>query len=86
MQDYAKIMNIEQCRQRFLSMKILSQWCGQSKKNIRVSEKQKSIKSQIQSHLESQKQFQGKLRNRSREDHSEMTECQKRKYLLQIIK
>ncbi|CAL1676299.1 unnamed protein product [Lasius platythorax] len=88
-QDYAKIMDVEQ-RKSLLPMKILSQCCRQvqSGKNISVSEKQNSVKSQIQSHFPShlQKQFQGELRNRSQRHNSIMTECQKRKYLLQIIK
>ncbi|CAL1676298.1 unnamed protein product [Lasius platythorax] len=88
-QDYVKIMDIEQ-QKSLLPMKILSQCCRkmQSGKNISVSEKQNSVKSQIQSHFPShfQKQFQGELRNRFQRHNSVMTECQKRKYLLQIIK
>lgn len=90
MQDYAKIMDDEQrCS---LPMKMLSQWCRQmqSKKKNFISKKQKS---QIQSRCSNQdfpshfqKQFQEKLRNRSQQQNSVLTECQKRKYLLQIIK
>ncbi|KAM0728463.1 Gustatory and pheromone receptor 32a [Formica fusca] len=88
MQDYTKIIDVEQrCS---LPMKMLSQWCRQmqSRKNISLSKKQKLVKSQIQSDFPShlQKQFQGKLRNRSQKQNSVITECQKRKYLLQIIK
>lgn len=88
MQDYAKIVDGEQrCS---LPMKMLSQWCRQmqSKKNISVSRKQKLVKSQIQSDFPPhfQKQFQEKLRNRFQQENSVITECQKRKYLLQIIK
>ncbi|KAL6444066.1 hypothetical protein ACFW04_001783 [Cataglyphis niger] len=90
MQDYTKIMDDEQ-RCSF-PMNMLSQWCRQmqSKKNIFISKKQKS---QIQSRFTNQdfpshfqKQFQEKLRNRSQQQNSLLTECQKRKYLLQIIK
>ncbi|CAL1676300.1 unnamed protein product [Lasius platythorax] len=91
MKDYAKIMDVEQ-RKSLLPMKILSQCCRQvqSGKNVFLSEKQNSVKSLIQSHFPShfQKQFQGELgdRNRFQRHNSIMTECQKRKYLLQIIK
>ncbi|XP_072744841.1 uncharacterized protein [Anoplolepis gracilipes] len=69
LQDYAKIMNVEQ--RRLFPIKILSQWCRQ-----------------VQSHFPSyfQKQFQEKHRNRSQKHNFVKTKCQKRKYLLQIIK
>lgn len=88
MQDYANLIDVEQ--RHLFSMKILSKWCRQvqSGKNISISEKQNSIKSQIQSHFTPyfQKQSQGELRNRFQKHNSAMTECHKRKYLLQIIR
>ncbi|XP_050466644.1 uncharacterized protein LOC126859406 [Cataglyphis hispanica] len=90
MQDYTKIMDDEQ-RCSF-SINMLSQWCQQiqSKENIFISKKRKL---QIQSRFSNQdspshfqKQFQGKFQNRSQQQNSVLTECQKRKYLLQIIK
>lgn len=81
MQDYAKLMNVEQ---RCL-FSVLPKWCQQvqSGKNISILKKQNSVKSEIQSHF--QKQSQGELRNRFQHN-SIMRECQERVYLLQIIK
>jgi len=56
----------------------------QSRKNIFVLEKQNSVKSNIPPHF--QEQFQREFRNRAQKHNSVTTECQKRKYLLQIIK
>lgn len=83
MQDFTKIINVEQ--QCLFPMKMLPKWCQSGKKmqsgrNISVLEKQNSVQSP---HF--QKQFQ-ELRNRSQKHNSIMTECQERKYLLQIIK
>lgn len=87
MQDYAKLIDVEQ--RRLFSMKILPKWCRQVQpKNISMLKKQNSIKSQIQSHFSPyfQKQPQEELRNRFQKHNSVMTECYKRKYLLQIIR
>lgn len=82
MQDYAKLMDVEQ---GYL-FSVLPKWCRwmQSGKNIFILEKPNSVKSEIQSHF--QKQSQGKLRNRFQKPNSMMRECRERVYLLQIIK
>ncbi|XP_029160031.1 uncharacterized protein LOC114932022 [Nylanderia fulva] len=83
MQDYVKIINVDQQKSLY-SMNILSHCCRQlhHRKNITVSEKQNSIKSNFSSYF--QKQSQGELRNRKH--NFVMTKCQRRKYLLQTTK
>ncbi|XP_011862061.1 PREDICTED: uncharacterized protein LOC105558771 [Vollenhovia emeryi] len=87
--DYAKIIDVEQ-RKQVLSRKMIFQLHQriQSRINVPISEKEDSIVPQSESQFPSHvtKQFQNVLESRFRRHNSTMTNRQKRKCLLQVIK
>lgn len=88
--DYTKIMDADQ-RKYVLSKKMIFRWRQRlqiNRINVSMSKKQDPVISQVESHIPCQfeKQFQNILRNRSQRQNPVMTKCQKRKYLLHIIK
>ncbi|KYQ60603.1 Putative gustatory receptor 43a [Trachymyrmex zeteki] len=88
--DYAKIMKVEQRKYIFSKNMIQLRRRKQSRMNVFVSkESQNRVVSQIETEFvppQFKKELQSKLQNRSRRHSATMAKCQERKHLLQIIK